>query len=307
MGREFFAGRYTIGQWAWELEEFPDRYLPSLDLVDEVWALSKFNRDAIAALTDKPVHVVPLTVTEPTNVQAPSRASLGLPDRFTFLFCFDMFSVMERKNPLGLIDAFSRAFDDGEGPVLVIKALNGDKRLNDREHLRWEAQKRSDVILIDRYLHHDEQVGLMSLADAYVSLHRSEGFGLTMAEAMALGKPVIATAYSGNLDFMTEDNSFLVPWEFGEVPVGCYPYPAGWRWADPDLDAAADILREVASDPAASMAVGARGRTSIFATHRLEVGAATVSRLLGDIRVRRAASTGDSAPEPRTVPRPGSS
>ena len=106
MGQEFFSGRYTIGQWAWELDEFPSRFWPTLDMVDEVWALSEFNRASIGSVTDKPVFTVPLPILAPTVAPGLDRASFGLPDGLTFLFCFDLLSIFERKNPVGLVDAF---------------------------------------------------------------------------------------------------------------------------------------------------------------------------------------------------------
>ena len=125
--------------------------------------------------------------------------------------------------------------------------------------VRYAATGRPDVLVIDGHLPRAELGSLMAAADCYVSLHRSEGFGLTMAESMALGKPVIATAYSGNLDFMNDENSFLVPFSWATVPPGAGPYPVGARWADPDLDAAAAIMRTVVGSPDVAEAVAARG------------------------------------------------
>ncbi len=99
-----------------------------------------------------------------------------------------------------------------------MKSINGHHRLNELERLRAALLHRPDITIIDAYLEPDHKIALTASCDCYVSLHRSEGFGFTMAEAMALGKPVIATAYGGNLDFMTDENSYLVPYKF--VPVG---------------------------------------------------------------------------------------
>ena len=145
-----------------------------------------------------------------------------------FLFVFDFFSVLERKNPLGLIEAFTRAFRPGEGPMLVIKTINGDSQRSTISK-RCAPRRRAgrDILVIDEYYSAEEKNALLGLCDCYVSLHRSEGLGLTMAEAMGLGKPVIATGYSGNLDFMTPENSYLVDYMMGAVPADCDPYPRG--------------------------------------------------------------------------------
>ena len=146
---------------------------------------------------------------------------------FLFLFAFDFFSIIERKNPLGLVRAFTQAFRPGEGPTLVLKTINGEKRLTDLERLRVAAADRPDIRLVDEYYTSEQKNALLRLCDCYVSLHRSEGFGLTMAEAMGLAKPVIATAYSGNMDFMSHENSYLVDYETSEVPADSDPYPTG--------------------------------------------------------------------------------
>ena len=268
-GKGFFKDHYTIGLWAWELEEFPNTFAPALNYVDEVWANSSFSRDAIAAVTTKPVYAFPLPIVNPEPDSNLGRGQLGLPGGFLFLFCFDLLSIFERKNPLGVIEAFSRAFSPGEGPTLVIKAVNGEYERASLERLRLAAATRPDVMVMDRFLDRGANLALMAACDCYVSLHRSEGFGLTLAEAMALGKPVIATGYSGNLDFMTPETSYLVPWVPGQVPVGCSPYPAGSRWAEPDLDAAAQMMREVFLDPAKAAAVGRLAKAHVLTNHGL--------------------------------------
>jgi len=268
VGPGFFHGRHTVGQWAWELEEFPDRWNSSFGFVDEIWAVSEFTRKAIAATTDKPVYAVPHAIVEPTVAVGVDRTALGLPDdRFVFLFCFDLMSVLERKNPLGLIEAFRQAFTPDDGVVLVLKIINGDRAIGDLERLRLEIGSRDDIILMDGYLPTDHVSALMQLSDCYVSLHRSEGFGLTMAEAMALGKPVIATGYSGNLDFMDDTTAYLVPWAYAEVPERCGPYPVGAKWADPDLEAAAQLMRHVFEHPDEAAAKGAAARASVLTLH----------------------------------------
>lgn len=289
MGPEFFDGRYTIGIWAWELEDLPPSMHPAFHYVDEVWAVSEFTRRAIAKISPRPVFAFPHAVVPPAVAEGVDFAELGIPDdRFVFLFSFDLLSIFERKNPLGLLDAFEAAFEPGEGPLLVLKAMGGEHRAVDLERLKMRAMSRPDVVIIDRNLPHDQNAALTDRSDCYVSLHRSEGFGLGIAEAMALGKPVIATAYSGNLDFMDHENSFLVPFTPVEVPKGCEPYPSGARWADPMTEEAARLMRLVYENPDLAAAKGRRARESILATHGIEVRARFIRERLAEIWSARA-------------------
>ena len=219
--------------------------------------------------------------------------------------------MFERKNPLGLIDAFTRAFPTGSGPALAIKAINGDKRPAERDRLRAAAAEHPGVHLIEHFHTASEKNALIAACDCYVSLHRSEGFGLTMAEAMWLGRPVIATGYSGNLEFTTPETAWLVDHAMCPIGSGSDPYPADGEWADPDLDHAARLMREVAEGPeeAAERAVrGAReirgairrGRRSAIAGRLAEMAQLLAARA-GIRRARRAAPPGRR----RSAARPG--
>src|SRR5258706_10330942 len=179
-----------------------------LGLVDEVWVASDFCAEVFRAHTDKPVRRVPLPIVPLTS--GASRDELGLPHgRFVFVNSFDYLSTFERKNPMGVLHAFVHAFGPDDGPVLVLKSINGDKRVQHSEQLRLAARHHPHVLLMEEYVSEHENSGLLLAADCFVSLHRSEGFGLGPAQCMALGKPVIATAWSGNLTFMSEENSWL--------------------------------------------------------------------------------------------------
>jgi glycosyltransferase involved in cell wall biosynthesis/SAM-dependent methyltransferase len=310
VGPDFFAGRYTIGQWAWELDTFPEQFHGALDLVDEVWAVSEFTRDAIASVTSKPVFAVPHPIVAPPVPPSIGRSALGLPeDRTLFLFCFDLLSVLERKNPLGLVDAYTRAFEATDGAALVLKIINGDQRLPDLERLRLAVADRPDILLIEGYLDADKLAALVNVADCYVSLHRSEGFGLTMAEAMALGKPVIATAYSGNLDFMSADTAYLVDWSEAAVPAGCSPYPQGAMWAEPDLDEAARLMRYVCEHPDEAREVGRRAQHAVTTSHSTDQRARFVRQRFDDIQRSRTKAQTVNTPATTNaavkVPRPG--
>jgi glycosyltransferase involved in cell wall biosynthesis len=216
-----------------------------------------------------------------------TRAQLNLPSEFSFLFSFDFLSVLERKNPVGLIEAFTRAFKPAEGPRLVIKTINGSERILELEKLKYAARGRADIHLVDGYLSAVENASFTALADCYVSLHRAEGFGLTIAEAMAQGKPAIATAYSGNLEFMTPENSYLCPSRRCSVGPRCEPYPAESHWSEPDLSAAAELLRRVYEHREEAAARGVRAAADIRSSHSPATAGRIISERLSLIRRRR--------------------
>jgi glycosyltransferase involved in cell wall biosynthesis len=264
LGPDIADGHYTVGYWHWELSRFPRAWSPAIDLVDEVWTASEFVALAVRDATRKPVRVVPLPVD--VRLSRPyTRAEFGLPeDRFIFLFTLDFHSYLARKNPEGLVAAFRAAFRaDDDRVALVIKSTNGHDRPAEVGRLRDAIGGDARIELRDGYLGRDEVFGLESVADAYVSLHRSEGFGLGLAESMFLGKPVIATAYSGNLEFMDPGNSCLVGYRLVDVRDGEYPCPEGQVWADPDLEHAAEHMRRLADDPDHAAALGRRAAADV--------------------------------------------
>lgn len=265
VGPGFFAGRHTVGLWWWELETFPAFMAAGLDWVDEVWGGTEHIVRAIEpAAAPRGVAVrrmrVPVRVAPPT---ARSREELGLPAGFVFLSVFGYYSGFARKNPLGAVEAFRRAFAPGEGPSLVLKCIDEDAHPAEHAELLAAAAEHPDVHVLAGYADRSEVDALVQRSDAIVSLHRAEGFGFTPAEAMAQGRPVIATGYSGNLDYMTDENSILVPAPL--VPVGPDggPYPPDGRWADPDLEAAAAAMRRLAADPALARRLGERARADL--------------------------------------------
>jgi glycosyltransferase involved in cell wall biosynthesis len=247
VGPEHLRARHSIGLWAWEIEQFPAQFAASDRYLDEVWASSNFAADAIRRQVDCPVHAFPLPVTRPPALPI-TRERFGLPPGLMFLTSFDFDSIFERKNPLATIEAFRMAFRPGSGPILVIKTVNGRRAPEKKLRILEAIAGRPDILFHDGYLRAAVQAALIECSDCFVSLHRTEGFGLHLAEAMAAGKPVIATGYSGNLDFMNPHNSYLVPFTRGKIPPGCGPYPSGAIWAEPDVGAAVDIMRLVARD-----------------------------------------------------------
>lgn len=256
---------YRIGVFGWEVQGAPEGWRAAFDLVDEVWVYSSWVAEQVARAADVPVVVMPLPVEAPPAAPDTAALPLELGDAFTFLFVFDFFSTLARKNPLGLVEAFKQAFAPGEGPRLVIKTINGEHRLEAREQLRYATEGREDILIVDATLSRPQLDALFARMDAYVSLHRAEGFGLTLAETMAIGKPVVATGYSGNTDFMTPSNSWLVDYDL--VPVGkdAEHYPADAMWAEPSVADAARALREVVEQPDEVQRRGERARQDIAA------------------------------------------
>ncbi|PLZ52059.1 glycosyl transferase family 2 [Fischerella thermalis WC439] len=242
---EYFKDKYNIGFWAWELPEFPKEWLSAFNLFHEIWTPSAYCVDAIAPVSPIPVLKVMHSISLPEP--AITKQSLGLPDnKFIFLFIFDFCSVFERKNPLAVVDAFQQAFGkDNQNVQLVIKFSNSKYFPNQLKQLKILVEDFQNIKLIDDYLLKEELNALIYHCDCYVSLHRSEGFGLTMAEAMYYGKPVIATAYSANLEFMNINNSFLVKYSLVAIAEDHGPYKKGNIWAEPDIDHAAYLMQYV--------------------------------------------------------------
>ena len=253
-----YADRYTIAFWAWELAEFPDALKPAFEAVHEVWVPSSYVARALSAKTNKPIRVMPhrVMLEQPASV---SRGKFGLPeDAVLFLAAIDFNSFLERKNILGTIEAFRAAFADGEVKAhLAIKAHGGASSFRTpRAQLLEAVANDPRITVIDRVLPRSEVTELQAAADVFVSLHRAEGFGLPIAECMALGKLVIATDYSGSTDFVAADCAMPVPYRLVEVGERVYPLGGGQRWAEPDLGEAARLMRLAADDGALRTRLG---------------------------------------------------
>jgi len=248
MGRQALDGRILIGFWPWELPEFPAIWHQAYNLVDEVWASSRYTHDAYARSAPVPLRHMPMAVTtEESN--GLRRADFGLPaERFLFIFAYDALSNVARKNPEACLAAFDLAFPHGDEPAgLVIKGL----RVNNSpawQALRERSAQDPRLFLIDESLERGALLDLYRACDCLVSLHRAEGFGRNIAECMALGLPVIVTAHSGNMDFTRSDTAALVPVRLRKVASGEYPFGTGQAWAEPDLAAAAALMRRMSSD-----------------------------------------------------------
>lgn len=273
LGRDRLAGRYTMACWFWELERFPDEWRPALQLVDEILVATHFVEKVMSSATDKPVTRVPIPIDEPVD-SGRSRHAFGIGPEYTFLTTFDFNSFIERKNPFAAIKAFRLAFPANEPVRLLIKSSNGHRHPELLRKLLNAVAGEPRIVVRDDVLPRGDVQALQRCTDAYVSLHRSEGFGLGMAEAMRLGKPVIGTAYSGNLDFMTPDNSCLVDYTLRPVADGEYMHTEGQHWADADVAQAATFMRRLASDPSFGSGLGRRAARDIREGYSPSVNAA---------------------------------
>jgi len=240
----FFKGRYTVLFLVWESEYIAPELGENLHLFNEIWTTSKYCKKIFENIFNNPIIIVPHPVEvhlEPIHNQ--NKIQFFDKNKFSFLFLFSYHSSIERKNPLFLIEAFKSAFGDNENVELIIKTVGGQHYKKEKKRLQENISKNikiHDVELDKNCVNH-----LIDSCDSYVSLHHSEGFGLTLAEAMFLGKPVVATNYSGNTEFMNEDNSFLVNYRLSVIENSDGTFCSKTIWANPLLTDAVDKLREV--------------------------------------------------------------
>lgn len=246
--------RKLIGFFAWETQNVPTEFSKYFHLLDEIWTPSEFSAAAFRRCFPGTVNVVPHAVIPCNGSGRISRDSLGIPkEKFVFFYSFDAHSTIYRKNPLAIIKAVDQLNGQGLWPLVLLKIRNFEQLLRELEQgsrfaldFLESLRSRTDVVLITHELDFSECQDLMDLSDAYISLHRSEGFGYTMAEAMASNKPTIATGFSGNLQFMSNNNSFLVNFRTVEINGDAYPWSSkGDFWAEPDIEHATEVMRLV--------------------------------------------------------------
>ncbi len=265
-GIPFRKDKYNIGYFAWELEEFPEAWMPSLDYFDEIWCPSDFARDSVALKALYPV----LTMGHSIGFERPAagmpalRARFGLPaGRLLFLCLFDLNSYTARKNPKGVIEAFRKSGLAGPKASLVIKVQNADMNPSDFAALTEAVRDLPGTVIISETLSRADVYALEAACDCFVSLHRSEGFGLAVAECMYLGKPVISTNWSATSEYLDHENGYPVRCELVELTETHGPYAKGSRWAEPDTGHAAELMRRIAADPAAAAGIGAAARRTM--------------------------------------------
>jgi glycosyltransferase involved in cell wall biosynthesis len=262
---ETWRHRYRIGYWAWETTLAPQTWVWVAQYLHEIWVPSLFVRDALIAafiragkpeLSDR-LRIMLHPMRDFSSV-TPDRQAFGLsPDLCEVLCLFDMNSAHSRKNPWAVIEAWTLAFPQSSPQArLRLKVQNLDNDPATRRRFEQLLATRDDITLFDKRLSDEHMRRFMASFNVLISLHRSEGFGLTLAEAMAMNVGVIATGWSGNMAFMTEANSYLIPCHLTAIedPAGMYGGLMGRRdnkqqWAEPDVEAAAKALKEAVTVP----------------------------------------------------------
>lgn len=264
LGESFFAGHYNIGYWHWELPDFPDEWAESFNFIHEIWVPSTFVLDSLSKKTTKPTIKIPHAIEAMPSMEI-NRNFFNLPrNPFLFLSMYDTHSVQQRKNPQAVVEAFKRAFNKEDNSVgLVIKVINGQSNSSDIEILNNIIKDNKNIYLLEEFYNRQQVNSLINVTDCFVSLHRSEGFGLGLAEAMYLGKPVIGTNWSGNTDFMTNVNSCVVDYKLIKVGADYGPYKAYQVWADPDIEQAAHFMRKLVSEPEWRKIIAIKGQETI--------------------------------------------
>lgn len=273
---------YSIGYWPWELDIWPSRYQFCFDIVDEIWGMSKFVCESFKrSNSNAHVHWMPLSVNPPALPESRTSQLLDVPDnKFVVLTAFDFNSAIDRKNPMASYATFKKVFAGDANAIFVVKCM-GDAHTAAEVDFLTALKNDPQVLIVSQNLSNPVFMQLIRRADCFISLHRAEGFGRMMAEAMVLGTPVVATKYSGNLDFMNESNSYLVDYTLIPVAQGAYPLATDEsRWADPSVEHAALQLRNLYSNVEERKTKIELGKSTILRDFSLvSVGQRMLSRL----------------------------
>lgn len=285
---KIWDGRYNIGFWLWELEDFPDEWVPCFHCMDEIWTPSKFITDCIQKKTNLKVVTIPYHVglTIPEKSKCHYRKRFHIPtDKFLFLMMYDRTSMTERKNPKAVIDAFKIAFSNDEDVGLVIKISNSsEKEIN---LIRSMLPDHKNVYFITEILERHQVNELIYCVDAVVSLHRAEGFGLVLAEAMLLGTPTIATNWSSNTEFMTKETACMVDAELITLDRDIGSFKKGNRWAEPDVEQAAGYMRKLYDEPEYCHTLSQKAEEYIRRHLSMELAIQSINVRVKDIYMKR--------------------
>lgn len=258
--------RHLIGHWVWETDHAPVSWARSARRLSDVWAPSEFAAEAIAKRIESPVRVVPYRVHPPEIASIRPSRQWKDDKRLRCLTLADGRSSLHRKNPAAAITAFRRAFPGNENASLIVKLRNLDADRQAANDLKSIAEGDQRIDFLEATLSEDKRWSLLAGCDVLLSLHRAEGFGLPIAEAMSLGKCVVATGWSGNMDFCSEDTTALVPYTLAPAvdPTNRYPMDDDAKWAEPDIAAAASLLRSLYDNERKRLTIAAAARDAIL-------------------------------------------
>jgi glycosyltransferase involved in cell wall biosynthesis len=283
---QILGARYNILRTYWELPKVPEEWSRYLEPINELWVPNSFVASAFRAVHKGKISTIPVPI-DVSRTSVYDRAHFKLSETiFYFLFTFDYYSGAARKNPLGVIRAFTKAFPNPNRKVgLVIKCVGPTDADPDLSQQLAKAPDDDERIrMIHTTMARDEVLSLIEQCDCYVSLHRSEGFGMGMAEALAFGRPVIGTDFSGNQEFLTAETGFPVSCALRKLAPGEYLGGENQYWAEPDLDAAAEQMRRVFADPEEGWRHGTAGRNLIASRYSGDVVARAVQARLAEIK-----------------------
>ncbi len=281
-GNELLDYRYNIGFWSYELEKIPDGWREAIDLVDEIWTPSEYTSNLFRKLTDKPVCSMPYFITAPVD-DTMDRSYFELPeDKFLYLIMYDTNSTMARKNPQGAIEAYKKAFPVEREQVGLIVKINHITP-EDEGVLKKELSGYQNVYFIGKTLTKIEVNSLVKCADVFVSLHRAEGFGLVMAEAMLNGTACVATNYSANTEFMNSECACMVDYELVDMTGDTGQYPKGSKWAEASTQEAAEYILKLYEDPVFYNRIVKNGKERISKEMNLESAVERVEKRLEKI------------------------
>lgn len=249
LGEGSLKGFYNIGFWVHEMEAIPNQWARQLEFFDEIWTPSSLCQSAVSLSANIPVLRMPYPIeSAPVSTRMEARLSGMRYSEFNFVSIFDVASDAERKNPLFTVRAFLSAFKDNFSVKLILKTRNLDCDLDLQNMLFRITEKHRNVVIIDGYMEYSELNELYSKTDVYVSLHRAEGFGLTISDAISRGIPVLTTGYSGNMDFCNAADTRLVSYELRHVGYNRPRYRSYDRWAEPDMDDTVEAFIELFAD-----------------------------------------------------------
>jgi len=263
-GPQFRRGKYNIAYWPWELTEFPDTWVQLHRYYDEIWTSSQFSAEAIGRKVPLPVLTMPHCIEFPVP-SGNFRPQFGLPeDRYLFLVVFDFSSAMQRKNPQAALAAYRQLVQrTPKRAALAIKVRGAEVNPRPWAELQAAARDLPDCHLLSAPMSRQTLYELEQACDCLVSLHRAEGFGLVVAEAMYMGKPVISTDWSATAEFVTADNGCPVAFTLQPLEHNCEFYAQGEKWAEADVEHAAHYMRRLVEDPAWGVALGRRAAADI--------------------------------------------